>query len=196
MLESDKNWVLSNIENGLITSKKVSEHGIHRRVLSELVYDGKLIRCSRGIYMLADEWEDEFYLLQQKYKKIVFSHATSLYLSGYSERVPLRFNITLPGNYNSPSLKEENVIITRVIEKNYSLGITQVSTPMGNIVNAYDLERSLCDILRGSSNDIQTVQFAMKKYASSKERDINKLMRYANQLRVEAKVRKYMEVLL
>ena len=146
--------------------------------------------------MLADEWEDEFYLLQQKYKRGIFSHATALYLLGYSERVPLMFDMTFPTKYNSATIKNENVSVTRVNDNNYELGISTAETPSGNTVQIYDLERSLCDIMRGSTEDIQTVQYAMKKYAASKQRDINKLMRYAKQLRVEPKVRKYMEVLL
>ena len=142
------------------------------------------------------EWEDEFYLLQQKYKRGIFSHATALYLLGYSERVPLTFHMTFPTKYNSASLKQENVTITRVNDSNYALGLSGAVTPGGNQVQIYDLERSLCDILRGSGDDIQTIQYAMKKYAASKQRDINKLMRYARQLRVEAKIRRYMEVLL
>ena len=196
MREENIEWIMNNTDNGIITSKAVTQQGIHRSVLSEMVKNGELIRCSRGIYMLADEWEDEFYLLQQKYKRGIFSHATALYLLGYSERVPLKFNMTFPTKYNSASLKDENVIVTRVNDNNYELGITTAETPSGNIVQIYDLERSLCDILRGSTEDIQTIQYAMKKYAASKQRDINKLMRYAKQLRVEAKIRKYMEVLL
>lgn len=196
MREEKNKWILNNTDNGLITTKVVVEHGIHRSVLSEMVKSGQLIRCSRGIYMLADEWEDEMYLLQQRYKKGIFSHATSLYLLGYSERVPFVFNMTFPTKYNSISLKNENVIVTRVNDENYNLGIITAKTPLGNSVQIYDLERSLCDMLRGSQEDIQTIQYAMKKYATSKQKDINKLMRYAKQLRVEPKVRKYMEVLL
>ena len=146
--------------------------------------------------MLPNEWEDEFFLLQQKYKKGVFSHSTALYLHGYSDRVPLRFHMTFPTKYNSPSLKKANVDVSRVKNDNYELGITELITPAGNQVVAYDLERSLCDVLRGSGDDIQVVQYAMKKYASSRQRDINKLMRYAKQLHVEPKIRRYMEVLL
>lgn len=196
MIATDREWVLNNTKNGIITSKAVTEHGMHRSVLSRMVKDGELIQCSRGVYMLADEWEDEFFLLQQKYKRGIFSHTTALYLLGYSERVPLRFHMTFPTKYNSASLKKENVIVTRVKDENYKLGITNLVTPSGNQVRAYDLERSLCDIVRGSGDDIQIIQFAMKKYAASKEKDINKLMNYAKQLRVEPKVRKYMEVLL
>lgn len=196
MPKADREWILKNAENGVITSRIVTEQGIHRSVLSEMVKSGELIQCSRGIYMFADEWEDEFYLLQQKYKRGIFSHDTALYLLGYSERVPLAFHMTFPTKYNSVSLKQENVIVTRVKDSNYYLGITTIVTPSGNQVQVYDLERSLCDMLRGSSEDIQTTQFAMKKYVTSKQKDINKLMHYAKQLRVEPKVRNYMEVLL
>ena len=196
MFATDREWVLNNTKNGVITSKTVTENGMHRSVLSRMVKDGELVQCSRGVYMLADEWEDEFFLLQQKYKRGIFSHSTALYLLGYSERVPLRFHMTFPTKYNSASLKQENVIVSRVKDENYKLGITKLVTPSGNQVYAYDLERSLCDIVRGSGDDIQIIQYAMKKYAASKEKDINKLMNYAKQLRVEPKVGKYMEVLL
>ena len=69
-------------------------------------------------------------------------------------------------------------------------------SPCDNPILAYDLERTLCDILRGSGSDIQIVGAAMKKYAISKGKDINKLLCYAEQLRVKSKILRYMEVLL
>ena len=194
--ENIRKIINSSAENGIITAKRVTELGIHRSALSEMVKSGELCRCSRGIYMVQDEWEDEFAILQRKYSRGIFSHSTALYLHGYSERVPLSFHMTFPTNYNCRSLEDENVEITRVIKENYDLGISTVRTPSGNIVRAYNLERSLCDVLRGRYNDIQTIQFAMKKYVLSKEKDINKLMEYAGKLHVESKVRKYVEVLL
>lgn len=196
MNTEDKLLIIKNAKNGVVTSSEVTEQGIHRGILRDMVQAGDLIQCSRGIYMLADEWEDEFFLLQQKYKRGVFSHSTALYLHGYSERVPFSFHMTFPTKYNSPSLKEANVTVTRVKDENYKLGLTEVTTPAGNQVVAYDLERSLCDVLRGSGDDIQIIQYAMKRYASSRQHDINKLMSYAKQLRVEPKIRRYMEVLL
>ena len=105
MFEKDREWIINNTENGVITSKIVTDQGIHRSILSKMVEDGELIRCSRGIYLLADEWEDEFYLLQQKYKKGIFSHATALYLLGYSERVPL---ILQPPDYLLTAITEHH----------------------------------------------------------------------------------------
>jgi len=196
MFAEDKKWILDNIENGIITSSQVTANGIHRGTLTKMVEEGAIVKCSRGIYILPNELEDEYYITQQKYKKGIFSHGTALYLLGYSERVPLSLHMTFPTNYNSESIKKENIIVTRVIEKYYRLGQTVIKTSSGNDVVSYDLERSLCDVLRGEGDDIQIIQFAMKKYVSSKERDINKLMKYAKLLRVESKVRRYIEVLL
>lgn len=190
-------YVIQNLDkNGIITSHEVSDCGIHRSVLQELTASGEYYQAARGIYVREGEWEDEFFLLQQRYQRGIFSHATALYLYGYSDRVPLSFQMTFPKGYNSPSLKHENVLITRVTPENYTLGLSEICTPSGNTVRVYDLERSLCDVLRGKGDDIQIVQAAMKKYALSTDRDINKLMTYAKQLRVEPKVKKYMEVLL
>jgi hydroxypyruvate isomerase len=80
--------------------------------------------------------------------------------------------------------------------ENYLFGIIELKSPYGNPIRAYNLERTLCDILRGSGSDVQIVGAAMKKYATSKEKDIHKLIQYAEQLRVKPKVLRYMEVLL
>ena len=65
-----------------------------------------------------------------------------------------------------------------------------------NRLYVYDLERTLCDILRGSGSDVQIIRDAMKRYAASKDKNIHRLMQYAEQLRVKPKVLRYMEVLL
>lgn len=182
--------------NGIITSKQVAMEGLHRGTLGELVKEGELYRCGRGVYAAADAWEDELFLLQSKYKRGIFSHDTALFLHGYSERTPAVFTMTFPKGYNSPSLKNENVIVKRAVQQNYYLGITELKTPCGNTVLAYELERTLCDILRGSGSDTQLVLSAMKRYAASKEKDIDKLLRCAEKLHVSQKVLRYMEVLL
>ena len=188
--------LLNSSKNGMISTSKVTSAGIHRGVLKDLVDSGELSRFSRGLYVRNNSWEDDFYLLQQKYKRGIYSHDTALYLLGYSDRTPAKYTMTFPKGYNAPSLKDENVNIVRVVEDNYNLGIIEILSPSGNKIRVYDLERTLCDILRGNGSDIQIVNAAMKKYASSREKNINKLMKYAEKLRVKPKMLRYMEVLL
>ena len=191
-----KQQVLALEQNGIVLSSDVTRAGIHRSVISSLVDDGTLVKCSRGVYMLADEFEDEYFLLQKKYRRGIFSHATALYLHGYSDRVPMRFHMTFPAGYNNTSFEHENIEITRVGKANYDLGISTINTPYGNEVTVYDIERCLCDILRGRGDDIQIIHSSFRKYVASKDKDINKLIAYAKQLRVEPKVRTIIEVLI
>lgn len=188
--------ILETSQDGIITAEQVTAAGLHRNILKKLVESGDIYRFGRGLYMCSNVWEDEFYLLQRKYGRGIYSHDTALYLLGYSDRTPAHYTMTFPKGYNSQSLKQENIDIKRVIPDNYSFGVIELQSPCGNHIYVYDLERTLCDILRGSGSDIQIVGAAMKKYATSKEKDIHKLMQYADQLHVKSKVLRYMEVLL
>jgi len=181
----------------VVTSKQITEAGFHRSILSELVEASELVQVARGVYMKPSAWEDEMFLLQYRFSKGIFSHETALYLHGFTDRTPARFAMTFPWGYNTASLKEENVITKRVIKVLYRLGITELTSPAGSIIRTYDVERTLCDIVRGKNTcDIQIVNQAMKHYAESKGKDIQKLTSYAEKLRVKPKILNYMEILL
>ena len=188
--------MLKASENGIITSAQVTEAGLHRNSLQQLVKDGEIYRFGRGLYVRRNSWEDDFYLLQKKYRRGIYSHDTALYLLGYSDRTPAKYTMTFPKGYNAPSLKQEIIIIKRVVPENYAFGQIQIKSPAGNLIRTYDLERTLCDILRGNGSDIQIITDAMKRYAASGEKNIHKLMQYAERLRVRPKVLRYLEVLL
>lgn len=197
MTDKDKiKELLKASPDGIITAEQVTVAGVHRSILRELVENGELYRFGRGLYVRSNAWEDDFYMLQRKYGRGIYSHDTALYLLGYSDRTPARYTMTFPKGYNSSSLKQESIDIKRVVPENYSFGVIELQSPCGNPIRVYDLERTLCDILRGSGSDIQIVGAAMKKYATSKDKDIYKLMQYADRLRVKSKVLHYMEVLL
>ena len=104
--------------DGIITAEQVTDAGVHRSVLKEFVDDGNLYRFGRGLYVCSNTWEDDFYLLQRKYKRGIYSHDTALYLLGYSDRTPAKYTMTFPKGYNTPSLKQENINIKRVVPEN------------------------------------------------------------------------------
>ena len=79
----------------------------------------------------------------------------------------------------------------------YGLGITILRTPGGNEVKVYCMERTLCDILRPNSRvDIQIVTDAFKRYTARQYKNIPLLSEYAKKLKVEKRLRAYLEVLL
>lgn len=185
------------INNGIVTATQVTEAGIPRRCLSAMVDAGSIYRVERGIYALPEAWEDEMFFMQYRFAKGIFSHETALYLHGMTDRTPIRYTMTFPFGYNTGSVKKQGIVAKLTTEDIYELGIVEASSPAGYPIKVYDIERTLCDIVKTRHRtDIQVVNQAMKTYASSKEKNIAKLMSYADQLRVKPKVLKYMEVLL
>lgn len=181
--------------NGFVTAEQVSDYGIPRRCLSEMTNLGTVARVDRGIYALPDVWEDEMFILQYRLSKGIFSHETALYLHGMTDRTPHRYTMTFPHGYNTGNAKKQNITAKTVLPKHYELGLTETASPAGHTLKVYNVERTLCDIIKNKS-DIQIINQAMKAYAASKKKDISKLIGYAEQLRVKAKILTYMEVLL
>ena len=183
--------------NGVITSAEVTKAGISRGSLKHLVDVGKLEHSSRGVYQLVGVWDDEMYHLQVRFKKGIFSGETALYLHDLTDRTPIRFQMTFPISYNLSNIKEVNLKGNRIISELYELGTETIKTPLGNEVRVYNMERTLCDILRKQNNiDVQVVSDAFKRYTKKKIKNIPLLSEYAKKLRVEAKLRSYLEVLL
>ncbi|MGL4383166.1 MAG: hypothetical protein ACRCTA_05570, partial [Bacilli bacterium] len=66
-----------------------------------------------------------------------------------------------------------------------------------NIVWAYNVEKTLCDILRTTNHvEAGVIAEAFKRYALRSNKNIPLLSNYAKLLKVEEKVRAYLEVLL
>jgi len=182
---------------GFITSAQVTEAGVQRRVLSELVSTNRLYRVERGIYALPEAWEDDMYFLQYRYAKGIFSNETALFLHGLTDRTPQAYTLTFPHGYNAAGLRKRNVNTKYVALEIYDMGIMEKQSPSGNPLRVYDIERTLCDIVKGKNGcDIQLINQAMRAYAESKGKDMVKLISYAERLRVKPKILRYMEIML
>lgn len=141
--------------------------------------------------------EDEWLIAQYRYSKGIYSHETALFLHGYSDRTPASFNMTFPRGYHIKKNWDIPILERYAVKEIYQLGIITMESPAGHKIKVYDLEKSLCDVVRGNETfDIEIVNNAMKRYAKDKNRNLRRLMEYAKLLKVEKKIRNYMEVLL
>lgn len=182
---------------GVITTNQLTDLGIHRQYLSNLVKQGKLEKVERGVYVLVNTFEDTLFNLQSRFNKGIYSHSTALYLHGLTDRTPLKYTMTFPTSYNITNIQKQGVRTYRSNEKFYNIGLDTVHTNNGHIVRVYSIEKTLCDIVRGNSKvGKEEVVNAFKEYSKRKDKDLNVLYKYASLLKVESKIRGYMEVLL
>lgn len=194
---SDKIIQLAKYNNGVLTTAVLSEKGILRGNLKKLADDGKLEKTARGVYILPEIREDEFVNLQTRFKKGIFSNETALFLWDLTDRTPIRYAMTFPHSYNLTNAKNEGISCSRVKAEWYLEGMIKIESPRGNKITAYNMERTLCDVLRKRGGvDTGVVTEAFKRYAVRRDKNIPLLSEYAKKFHVEGKVGRYLEVLI
>lgn len=188
---------IAKSHGGIIETKIAAEHGISKAILYKLCKEDKIYRIAKGQYILPDDMQDELLSISKRSKNIIFSHETALYLHKISDRTPFEHTITAPSNcIPSASIKSECKVYY-IKPELFNLGKTIVKTPAGNDVPTYDLERTICDVIR-SRNKLGTETFlsALKLYATNPKKNLNTLNSYAKMLRISDILRHYLEVLL
>ena len=188
---------IAKSHGGIIETRISAQHGISKAMLYNLCKEDKIHRIVKGQYILPDDMQDELLSISKRSDRIIFSHETALFLHGISDRTPFEHTVTAPsGCVPSAAIKSECKVYY-IKPELFELGKTILRTPSGNNVPAYDLERTICDVIR-SRNKLGTETFlaALKLYAANPKKDLNKLNSYAKKMRVFNVLRQYLEVLL
>ena len=197
MTKTEKLSNLIELRNGYLSITEAQELGISRTYVQEYISSNGFERVARGLYKSSDVWTDDLYILALKNEKVVYSFDTALMLNGLTEREPTEIFVTVSRAYNASHLRSMGIVVNHVRDKWVDLGRTVAKTTYGNEVSVYDMERTICDMLRvKDKKDPQMFAYAIKEYAKSAKKNLPRLMKYAKEFGVEAELRQYMEVLL
>lgn len=181
----------------LYVSEATKALGITAPSVYRFIKEEGMERIAKGVYACPDTWIDEMKLLSERSSVAVFSHESALLLHHLTDREPPALTVTVPSDYNAGHLKKTGVRVFYVKPELMKIGKTELTSPEGNLVPCYDLERTICDILR-SRSQIETQVFlgALKGYASRKDKRLDILSDYATKFRVTRLISQYLEVLL
>jgi hypothetical protein len=162
------------------------------------VKSGKLELSERGVYKMPGYPDDRYFNLQNRLRRSIFSLETSLYLNGILIDPAAHMNISIPvgSSINKKNL-DAKVKVNYESKRFYSVGVRSVLTPEKHWVQAYSIERSLCDIVRPHNRvDIQVIKNAYQSYVKRGNKNIEQVIEFACLLGVEKRVRTYLEILL
>lgn len=192
----DKILKIMRKNNGIITPIQLEKSGISRGYLSKMEKEGTIERINRGIYVTKYFKYDEYYLFQLKYPKAIFSHNTALYFYEMTERTPMKMDVTVYREYN-PHRFKDLVNVYKVNKKLYDLGVIEKKSSQGMKVKIYNLERTVCDIIKDKDSlDIEIRNKAIKKCIKSKEFSASKMFEYAKKMDIYDMVKNYMEAII
>lgn len=183
--------------NGVLTTADAQSAKVSKFMLEKFVRQKEYTRVYHGIYLAPDAWRDEAYLTQLRCPQIIYSHDCALFYHDLTDREPTQLTATAKTGYNPTHLTTDGVKIYTVKKSLYEVGLSDVLTPFGNTVKAYDMERTVCDIVRSKRTiEVQTFQDALRQYVRRKDKNLLRLMEYAKLFHVEKLIREYMGVLL
>ena len=181
----------------MITTSQVVNLGFSKTLLTQYVQQGLLIRSAHGVYTLPDVLIDDMYTLMLRSDHIIFSHHSAQYLHGLSSRTPFQHMITVPSNTSLSLVIKQSVDYFYIDPSLHTLGMVVKKTNFGNSVRCYNIERTLCDLLRSRSRcDQESLLAAIKQYVLLKDKNLPLLSQYAKIFHVEGMLHRYLEVLL
>ena len=181
--------------NGYISTKDIAKRSTYRKVLQAAKH-GDLSRIKRGIYVTDD------YLARQMIdtEKIVPGSVLCLY-SAWSH---YQLTTQIPQNYCLAIKRGRKIVLPDYppitlyhwTDTAFSLGITKAEIE-GLNVKIYDIEKCVCDAVKFRNKiSIDVCTEIIKEYLKRKDRNIDKLMKYASLLRVAKILGTYLQIAL
>lgn len=77
------------------------------------------------------------------------------------------------------------------------MGITEKETSFGNKIKIYDVEKTICDIIKNRAKmDSEIFTKALQTYVTLQHKNLYRLHKYAKEMNIEDKVNEYMRLLL
>ena len=193
MDKKEKIKEIVNKNNGILYSKDLEKYDIHRQYLKELEESGYVKKVFRGMYVKSDKNINEFFVMSQRFQTGIYSHNTALYFYNLTDRTPIKFDMTFPSNVR---IDNEYIIAHYIKSEKHSIGATKMKLEDNTTIQIYDLERTICDIIRDRNKiDPQIFNTAMKEYSKRRNKNLNLLYKYAKKFKIENKLKQYMEVL-
>lgn len=189
------NFIRQN--HGQITVKEAEKAGASKVTLYRLEKANKITKIAPGVFIDPKEFGDELAALQYRYSKGVFYKDTALFLHGMIDRTPEIYEMNFSISNSHAKFIDVPLKTYRQTNKLFRIGTEEVISPGGHKVRTYNIERTLCYILRKRDrSDAETIKQAMNMYVKVNHKNLLRLSKYAKIFKVNDEIQRYMGVLL
>jgi predicted transcriptional regulator of viral defense system len=186
--------------NGYARTKDILEADIHSSHLYKLQEEGDISRIKRGLYRWnGDEFNSNTELIEVSniVPNGVICLLSALSYYDLTTTNPCKYYIAIHRDEHRPKLPDyPSISIFYFADKQFNTGIKEVNIE-GSKVKIYDKEKTICDCIR-LRNKVGTdvVKEAMQNYLKRMDKNISKLLEYAEVTGVKNIVKRYLEVLV
>ncbi|MBR4421207.1 MAG: hypothetical protein IKS69_01575 [Erysipelotrichaceae bacterium] len=182
-----------------ISRDELHDSGYSTYRINRLVDEGKLIAINKNHFENSEysgEINDHYFVNAVAPKGVICLISAAIY-HGMTTSRELQIDVALPRRSRIPESPESPAVQFYLFsEERYKTGIVMVIEGENSFM-IYDREKTLCDLLFYRNKlGFEPFAEALKNYLSSKDRDLNKLMSYAEKLRCGKLMKQYLEVMI
>jgi len=188
---------LFSANNGIATTKMLTENGFSSRNLKWLLQQGTIERIKQGHYI---EKQREFSDIELAVKLIpvgVLCLFTAIEYHELATVNPTEICIALPRDASCPILPPDLFVkVHRMTNSHFEAGITEVEIN-GTMVKMYDPEKTVCDCFKYENAVERNIALeVLKNYIAKGGCNIQKLLEYAQLLGKKKIIYPYVEALI
>ncbi|MDO4500911.1 MAG: hypothetical protein Q4B60_06535 [Erysipelotrichaceae bacterium] len=191
-------YILEN-EIKIYTTKDLISYGFSRYAIEQMVKDGILKKLSSSAYEnnnYIGKENDFYYVLPFVSNGVICLLSAAVY-HGLSNYWPKEIDVAVIKDKKINSLPScPNINIFHFGKDRYETGIQQINEN-GNKYLIYDVEKTVVDILYFRNRiGVEETKEILLNYLNRKDRNINKLYRYAEKMHCVKILKTYLEVLI
>ncbi len=184
---------------GIADSTYLVSRGVHTSHIKMLLQEGKISKLKRGLFawpeMLGEE-NRQYLISSQIVPKGVICLQTALAYHGLIADNPWEITMAVPRNYKISLPTYPPIKLYTFGQVAYLLGVQSINSG-GLSFRIYDKEKCVCDAIKLNKKiGSGMASEAMRNYLSGSARDIDLMMRYAKEMKIEEKVRFGVELLV
>ncbi len=165
--------------------------------LKLMLLDGKVIKVKRGLYRLADAPSAH---QEPEVANIVPDGVFCMYTAWahyeLTTHIPSEYHVAMPKSSRIKLPEYPPIKLYYWNVPTFELGVTKINTN-GDRIRMYDMERSICDAVKFRNKvGNEVLSEIMKNYIRKKDKNLDKLFKYASRLRISKTLNQYLQVML
>lgn len=181
------------------TSGTMVKKGISTRTIKEMKASGKLLTIKRGLYRVSDKTISEhqdFVDIAQAVPGGVICLASALAYHDLATFNPSYVSVAIQKGSRIPVVDYPPAEFFIFNQPSYELGIEKVNAGIFSF-KIYDKEKTVCDCIRFRNKiGFDLAREGLREYLKLKERDLDRLSRYAEVCRVKTVMNTWLDILV
>ena len=183
----------------IFSMQELKKQGLSQYKVSKLVEEGNLIKLNKSYYENAGYRgeESDFYYTEAYAPNGVICLLSAAVYHNLTTYIPDAVDVAIPRKARISTLPDwPPMNVYHYTDERYELGVQKVEVGK-NGFQVYDMEKTVVDIIFYREKvGIEETKEVLLTYLQKKDRNLNRLLKYAELMKCDKVVRKYLEVLV